>query len=168
MTTWSQHKWNRFEPWDVCGTQTSQIVVGISLFLHLYLTKRWKPTTAVTELYTLRWPYRCVHRRNRSGRDVLPGRILCPEHHAALGSQCDDDWPAASSEQLLCSPMRLLNVGYRGGREQLSLPGDTHFSTNTHTRTHAQHSPFSSYWRATNTLFFGSGAFSHFLGGGGG
>lgn len=95
-------------------------------------------TVDVTELfYTLHCAYRRVRCRDRSGRDVFPGRILCPEHHATLGSQSDDDRPAASPQQLLGSSMRLLRAGYRGAREQLSLPGDTRFSINTHAHAHA-------------------------------
>lgn len=80
--------------------------------------------------------YRGVHRPDWSRRDVSRGRLLCLEHHAALGSQSDDDRTAASAQQLPSSLMRLLHAGYRGARQQLSLRGDPQVSVNTRAHTH--------------------------------
>lgn len=79
--------------------------------------------------------YCCVHCCDCGSWNMFVCRLPCLEHHAALGSQCDDDWPAASLQQLLTSPMCFLHIGYWRTGEQLCLKGwnkawgDTVYST---------------------------------------
>lgn len=93
------------------------IVFPLPSDLSLHNDKKSTPT----RIAWMRCAYRGVHRSDCSCRNTRWDGVLCLEHHAALGSQSDDDWAAASPQQLLTGAVRFLHAGYRGASEQLSL-----------------------------------------------
>jgi len=68
--------------------------------------------------------HRSIHSCDSGSLDVFGGRALCLDHHAALGSQSDDDRPTAAPHQLPAGVMRLLHVSDGGTSQQLRLCGD--------------------------------------------